>query len=60
MVLIFKNYSGSTWKGIVDSVDGSLPTEPLKTIVEIAFWEKEKLFLKLKYSFLTLIIKDYI
>ncbi len=34
-VLIFKNYSGSTWKGIVDSVDGSLPTKPIKTIVEI-------------------------
>lgn len=59
-ILISKNYSGSTWKGIVDSADGSLPIEPLKTIFEIAFSEKGKLFLKLKYSFLTRIIQDYI
>lgn len=46
-VLFSKNYSGSTWKGIVDSVDGSLPTKPIKTVVEITFEKKEKLFLKL-------------
>lgn len=44
MVLIFKNHSGSTWKGIVDSVDGSLPTKALKTCGNCILREGKTIF----------------